>query len=97
MLLVLKMFSPYNCRKGHGKLLLSYLNTDIVIHQPQLFHVVTITHFIIQNSDTALMQASFKGHHGVVELLLGAGANPDMQNKVSTGRDSSVYSNLSDG
>ena len=43
------------------------------------------------------MQASFEGHHGVVELLLGAGANPDMQNKVSTGWDNSVYSNLSDG
>lgn len=69
----------------------------IVIHQPQLFHVVTFTHFIIQNGDTALMQASFEGYHGVVELLLGAGANPDVQNKVSTGRDSSVYSNLSDG
>ena len=41
-----------------------------------------ITHFTIQNGDTALDQASIKGHHKVVELLLGAGANPDVQDKV---------------
>ena len=49
-----------------------------------LSHVVAITHFTIQSGNTTLMQASFKGHHKVVELLLGAGANPDLQTKVST-------------
>ena len=48
------------------------------------YHAVAITHFTIQNGETALDQASFKGHHKVVELLLGAGANPDIQNKVKT-------------
>ena len=32
----------------------------------------------------------------MVELLLGAGANPDLQDKVRTGRESGVYSTLSD-
>ena len=36
-----------------------------------------------QNGDSALDQASFSGHHKVVKLLLGAGANPDLQDKVS--------------
>ena len=43
-----------------------------------------ITHFTIQNGDTELDRASIKGHHKVVELLLGAGANPDVQDKVKT-------------
>ena len=51
--------------------------------------------FTIQDGWTALKQASFKGHHKVVELLLGAGANPDLQDKVRTGWDSGVHSNLS--
>ena len=46
-------------------------------------HVVTLT--TTQNGCTALQQASSKGHQKVVELLLGAGANPDLQNKVRTG------------
>ena len=50
--------------------------------------VVTLTHSAIQNGCTALQQASRKGHQKVVELLLGAGANPDLQNKVRTGWDS---------
>ena len=33
---------------------------------------------------TALRTFSFNGHHKVVELLLGAGANPDLQDKVRT-------------
>jgi len=36
----------------------------------------------IQDGQTVLEQASIKGHHNVVELLLGAGANPDLQDKV---------------
>ena len=30
------------------------------------------------------MQATTDGHHKVVELLLGAGAKPDLQNQVRT-------------
>ena len=48
-------------------------------------HVVTLTYSTTQNGWTALQQASRKGHQKVVELLLGAGANPDLQNKVRTG------------
>ena len=44
----------------------------------------------VQNGDSALDQASFIGHHKVVELLLGAGANPDLQDKVRTGQKSGV-------
>ena len=50
-----------------------------------------------QNGQTALIISSFNDHHKVVELLLGAGANPDLQDKVRTGRDSGVYSTLSNG
>ena len=46
--------------------------------------VVTIVHFIIQDGSTALRASSYKGHHKVVELLLGAKANPDLQDKVRT-------------
>ena len=41
-----------------------------------------ITLFTIQDGATALRTASFNGHHKVIELLLGAGANPDLQDKV---------------
>ena len=41
-----------------------------------------ITYPIVQDGQTALGQASIKGHHNVVELLLGAGANLDLQEKV---------------
>ena len=41
-----------------------------------------ITYPIVQDGQTALRQASIKGHHNVVELLLGAGASPDLQDKV---------------
>ena len=50
-----------------------------------------------QNGQTALTATSFYGHYKVAELLLGAGANPDLQDKVRTGRDSGVYSTLSNG
>ena len=75
-----------------GHMLLSYFKKDInlnlhfhqtVIVQPS--HVVTFTHSTIQNGCTALQQASSEGHQKVVELLLGAGANPDLQNKVTNG------------
>jgi len=48
--------------------------------------LVGLTHSTIQDGETALEQASFKGHQKVVELLLGAEANPDLQDKVSTDR-----------
>ena len=41
-----------------------------------------ITYPTIQDGQTALEQACIKGHHNVVEFLLGAGANPDLQDKV---------------
>ena len=37
---------------------------------------------VIQNGSTALQQASFNGHYQVVDLLLKAGANPDLQDEV---------------
>ena len=59
------------------------------------YHAVTLPTFTTQNGGTALIASSFHGHHKVVELLLGAGANPDLKDKVSTGRDSGMYSTLS--
>ena len=47
----------------------------------------------IQNGETALDRASYEGHHKVVELLLGAGTNPDLQDKVRIGQDSGVHVN----
>ena len=43
------------------------------------------------------MQASYNGHHKVVELLSRAGANPDLQDKVRTRQDSDVHSIMSEG
>ena len=51
--------------------------------------------FTTQNGRTALTAGSFHGHPKVVEFLLGAGANPDLKDKVRTGRDSGVSSTLS--
>ena len=56
---------------------------------------MTNTHFTLQDGYTALRTASFNGQHKVVELLLEAGANPDLQVKVRTQQDSGVHSNLS--
>ena len=53
--------------------------------------MVTLTHSTIQDGWTALIGASNKGHHKVVELLLGVGANPDLQDKVRTGQNSGVH------
>ena len=41
-------------------------------------------HSTLQDGLTALHVASFKGHHKVVELLLGAWANPNLRDKVKT-------------
>ena len=41
-------------------------------------------HLVKQNGLTALDLASFSDHHQVVELLLRAGANPDLQDEVRT-------------
>ena len=59
--------------------------------------MVALTHSTIQDGWTALSSASSQGHHKVVEVLLGAGANPDLQDKVRTGQDSGVHVNLSNG
>ena len=75
------------------KLCSSYLfkkdiNLNVHFHQTfivQPSHVVTLTHSTIQYGVTALQQASNEGRQKVVELLLVAGANPDLQNKVRTG------------
>ena len=79
----------------YRSLLLSYFNIDTILYQGVLLstvivepsHVVTLTHSTIQNDETALDRASFNGHHKVVELLLGARANPDLQDKVRTGQN----------
>ena len=84
---------------------LSYFNKDTISYQGVLLstvivepsHVVTHTHSTIQDGWTALEAASSKGYHKVVEVLLGAGANPDLQDEVRTGQDSGVHVNLSNG
>ena len=86
-------------------LLLSYFNIDTISYQGVLLstvivepsHVVTLTCSIIQNNETALDLASYKGHHKVVELLLAAGASSDLQDKVRTEQGSCVNVNLSNG
>ena len=49
--------------------------------------MIALTLSTIQDGWTALKRASNRGHHKVVEVLLGAGANPNLQNKVSTGQN----------
>jgi len=46
--------------------------------------------FFIQYGYTALRTASFNSHSKVVEVLIAAGANPDVQDKVRRGWDSGV-------
>ena len=89
----------------YRSLLLSYFNIDTISYQGVLLstvivepsHVVTLTHSTIQNGWTALKLSSNIGHLKVVELLLRAGANPDLQDKVRTEQDSCVHANLSNG
>ena len=76
---------------AYRSLLLSYCNIDTISYQGVLLstvvepsHVVVRTHSTIQDGWTALKRASFEGHHKVVEVLLGAGANPDLQDQVRT-------------
>ena len=77
---------------AYRSLLLSYFNIDTISYQGVLLstvivepsHVVTFTHSTIQVGMTALERASASGHHKVVELLLGGGAKPDIQDKVRT-------------
>ena len=62
-------------------LLLTYFNGDANLN----FAVMSSNYdsnFNVQNGWTSLKQASFYGHWKVVELLLGAGANPDLQDEV---------------
>ena len=66
-----------------------------VIVEPS--QAVTLTNSTIQDNETALDRASYEGHHKVVQLLLGAGANPDLRDKVRTEHDSSVHVDLSNG
>ena len=70
------------------KQFLCTFNQTVIV---QLSHVVTFTHSTIQDGWTALKQASFNGHLKMVELLLEAGAYPDLQNKVRAGQ---VHANL---
>ena len=104
MLLVLKILSAYNCSEmTYEKLLHRYLNEDInfilgVLSSNYYSKAVSCSYnlpFSTQDGYTALRTASFNGHHKVVELLLGAGANPDLQDKVRIQQDSCVHSNLS--
>ena len=63
----------------------SHFHQTVLVHFHQivqLSHVVTFTHSTIQDGWTALERASIKGHQKVVKLLLGAGANTDLQDKV---------------
>ena len=87
----------------YEKLLLRVTSTEtltsiqVYCHQTiilKLSNVVTITLFAIQDGHTALRTASFNGHQKVLELLLGAGANPDLQDKVTAQQDSGVHSKL---
>ena len=38
----------------------------------------------LQEGITALIWAAYRGHQAIVEMLLAAGANTDMQDEVST-------------
>ena len=76
----------------YRSLLLSYFNIDTTYIIPRCTAVncycrtisCGYSHSTMQDGWTALKSASNNGHHKVVELLLGAGANPDLQDKVGT-------------
>ena len=48
-------------------------------------------HYIPQDGRTALMQASFRGHHKVVDLLTNAGAAGDVQDEVCLRNQKTAY------
>ena len=77
----------------YRSLLLNYFSRDKAL--PRNSHCRAIScgyfHYTTQDGWTALERASIKGHQKVVELLLGAGANPDLQNKVRIGH---MHANL---
>ena len=75
----------------------SNLSLGVPLSKKLFYNYVIELQSTTQIGQTALTAASFYGHHKVAELLLGAGANPDLQDKVRTGRDSGVYSTLSNG
>jgi len=58
--------------------------TPSIVHIHQ--HVLSLfcSHCVPQDGMTALMWASFHGHTDVVHALLSGGAQPDLQDKVST-------------
>jgi len=58
--------------------------TLIIVHIHQ--HVLSLiySHCVPQNGMTALMWASSNGHTDVVHALLSGGAQPDLQDEVST-------------
>ena len=76
----------------YRSLLLGYFNIDAISYQGVLLSIVlepfcvSNSHSTMQDGWTSLHQATFNGHHRVVELLLGAGANPDLQDMVRTGQ-----------
>ena len=37
---------------------------------------------MVQGGNTALIMAAFEGHDGIVDLLVKAGASPDVQDEV---------------
>ena len=79
----------------YRSILLSCCNINAILYQSVLLsavvlepsHVVALTHSTIQNGGTALEEASIRGHHNIVEILLGAGANPNLMDTVSTGQN----------
>jgi ankyrin repeat protein len=54
-------------------------------------------HFALQRNETAIIQASYKGHDAVVQLLAASGANVNVKDNVrtagTTANDSSATEN----
>ena len=76
----------------YRSLLLNYFSRDKALPSNSYCRAISSDYFhdysTIQDGWTALQQASINGHQKVVELLLRAGAKPDLQDKVRTGWDS---------
>lgn len=74
---------PPNYMHAHSlTMLVSY--TSIHMHEYIQIHMFTHTH--IQIGCTALNTAATQGHKDVVQLLLEARADPDLQGKVMTSK-----------